>query len=90
MGSDKLLGGTLSFEISPWLFAHACVLQLNIDRGNLSQANTDNFLPDLKMTTDDYNLGNTIFRVAFLAAELPSQLVSKKVSFRCWFVFAAY
>jgi hypothetical protein len=36
-------------------------------------------LPELGMTTNDFNYGQTIFLLSFLCAELPSGLVSKKL-----------
>ncbi|PWY89883.1 MFS general substrate transporter [Aspergillus heteromorphus CBS 117.55] len=76
------------------LMTWICVMffGLQLDRGNLSNALTDNFLEDLGMTTDDYNNGSTIQLICFLAAEFPVQLLIKRYGFKrvlpimmlCW------
>ena len=57
---------------------------LQVDRGNIFQALTDNMLDDLGINTNDYNTGQSIYFISFLIAELPSQLVSKRLGSDVW------
>ncbi|KAI1421900.1 major facilitator superfamily domain-containing protein [Xylaria sp. FL1777] len=52
---------------------------MELDRANLSQAVADNFLADMNLSTNDFNLGNSVYALSFLAGEFPSQLLAKWV-----------
>ena len=67
-----------------YLLSWLCVMffGLQLDRGNIQNALTNNFLKDLHLTTDDYNNGTTIQLLCFLACEFPVQVLTKRYGFR--------
>ncbi|KAG0645631.1 putative transporter [Hyphodiscus hymeniophilus] len=75
---EKKLVRRLDWRVCLW----ACVMffGLQVDRGNLTQAVADNLLDDLHLSTDRMSQ----LSVDFLLAELPSQLVSKKLGPDRW------
>ncbi|KAH8675540.1 major facilitator superfamily domain-containing protein [Xylariales sp. PMI_506] len=72
----------IDFKILLWVLI--MFFGLNIDRGNLALALTGNLLTDLKLSTNDYNNAQNMYRVGFIIAEIPSQLIGKKLGPDRW------
>ncbi|KAH7057053.1 major facilitator superfamily domain-containing protein [Macrophomina phaseolina] len=75
----------VDLRVMVWCWLMFVALDLN--RRNINRAISDDMLEELGMDTNDYNYGQTIFLVSFLAAELPSGLISKKLGPDIWIPF---
>lgn len=76
--------GLRKIDMRVYLWACVMFFALNVDRKNIGQAVSANMLDQLHMTHNDYNYGNTLFLFSLLLAEVPSQLVSKKLGPDRW------
>ncbi|KAK7207116.1 major facilitator superfamily domain-containing protein [Myxozyma melibiosi] len=67
----------------------ACIMffSLELDRANISNVLTTDFLENVNMTTQDYNLGQTVFLITFLVMEIPSQLLIRYLGPEVWLPF---
>ncbi|KAH7067397.1 major facilitator superfamily domain-containing protein [Paraphoma chrysanthemicola] len=79
---EKKLVRQLDWRITLW--AWLMFVSLDLNRKNINRAISDNMLKELKMNTNDFNYGQTIFLASFLFAELPSGLISKKLGADRW------
>jgi hypothetical protein len=71
--------GLLQVDWRIMLLVWVMYSSLDLVRRNINRAISDNMLDDLGVNTNDFNTGQTIYLVFFLAAELPGGLISKKV-----------
>ncbi|KAK9354693.1 major facilitator superfamily domain-containing protein [Lipomyces doorenjongii] len=66
------------------IWACCMFFSLELDRANISNVLTTNFLENLHITTQTYNLGQTLFLICFLVMEIPSQMIIRYFGPEVW------
>ncbi|KAF9430264.1 hypothetical protein BGZ76_000901 [Entomortierella beljakovae] len=82
---EKKVVRTFDFRILSWIGVMFFFMQL--DRGNMANALTDNFMEDLNIDLNTVTLGSTLFTAFFCLFEIPSNMVIRKVGPQRWIPF---
>lgn len=72
----------------PFVTHHYGVFQL--ERGNISNALTDNFLEDVGITQNEFNTGQSLLYLGIILLEIPSNCVLQIVGPRVWISFQVF
>ncbi|KAK7530460.1 major facilitator superfamily domain-containing protein [Phyllosticta citricarpa] len=82
VAEEKTLVRKVDLVLMPILILPFMALQL--DRGNIGNAQTDNFLEDVGITKYQYNIGQQLLSAGIVILEIPSNLVLYRVGPRAW------
>lgn len=62
----------------------ASLLIAELDRGNIANALTDNFLKDVNITQDQFNVGQQMLSLGIVLFEIPSNMILYRVGPGKW------
>ncbi|CAH0023578.1 unnamed protein product [Clonostachys rhizophaga] len=79
---EKVLVRRVDFYVMPLLILGFLALQL--DRGNIGNALTDDFLRDVDITQNQFNVGQQLLSMGIVLLEIPSNLVLYRLGPTIW------
>ncbi|KAG0021539.1 hypothetical protein BGZ81_008888 [Podila clonocystis] len=85
---EKRIVRIFDFKVLSWIFVMFFFLQL--DRGNMSNALTDNLMADLHIDLNTITLGTTVFIIFFCFFEIPSNMIIRRVGPHRWIPFLMF
>lgn len=84
VSSNEFFTGRLKIDVFVLGFLVLMFIHLQLDRTNLGNALTDGFAPQLGMTQTQINTGQTLFTLAIVLFELPSNIIVKRMGPHVW------